>query len=316
MARPDFGPRWAADQGDLTEVELVHILAAAIRSSNHDAVTKLLEVQPNLHTIPMAEEGGLTATHFAARTGNRAILQTLLMDQQTFLDALCTHDPCAEHSLHIEGLKGEDDENDLYVFQPLLSYNGRAVYIGHLHGKYIYYYSDEHGEKQEYRPGWCVSPYLGSGTPHFRLLLPRARPDAAYQALEVGDGGDGSARQGGRTGARGRAGRGNRRDRATKFFGLKMPSLNNNKKVEEDAPDEQDHDSNSSDWEEAEAAPSTDVGLGMSHGVGVGGGRGVLEWLTTIGGPPPPDPLAPTSSSTIGREANLYWTFEDYQTSW
>ena len=191
------------------QVELVHVLAAAIRHSNLDAVQKLLHVDAELYTVPIAEEGGLTGIHYAARTGNCAILRALIARQPTFLDPLCQADARAEHSLVIEGLREEDSENDLYVHQPLLAYNGRPVFVGHLHGKYIYYYVSDAADKQPLREGWCLSTHLGSGAPAFRLLLPksglRRESSSLHLALDAGDaGGRGPGRDG--VGARDGAG--------------------------------------------------------------------------------------------------------------
>ena len=65
----------------------------------------------------------------------------------------------------------------MYICQPPLTYNGRAVYVGHATGSYVYYYdvpgAKQKGEK-EYAPGWCLSRYLGNGAPGLRLDVEEA----------------------------------------------------------------------------------------------------------------------------------------------
>ena len=95
-------------------------------------------------------------------------------------------------------LQGLDaDRNDVYVRQALWSYNGEAVYVGHSRGLYLYYYEPFPEDAERYEAGWCLSAYLGSGAPPFRLALPvtlaRAAATGAGASLSSGPSAAGSS---------------------------------------------------------------------------------------------------------------------------
>ena len=178
------GPGWCeAQANEAPDVELAHLLAAAIEHEALASMDALLRKRPQLHTLPLAGYGNLTATHHAARNGHRKALEHLLAHHSAsgllgIPEPLYLVDQDGAHSLCLRGLDEED--NDVYLYQPLLTYNAHAVYMGHLHGKYIYYYVP-HGKAEGnplYDEGWCLSPRLGSGAPTFRLLLPPPRAEA------------------------------------------------------------------------------------------------------------------------------------------
>ena len=149
------------------EVEMIHLLAAAIRNSNDAAAATLLSVNPDLCTLSVAEEEGCSAVHLAARYGKLPLLTTMLADPTRCSDLHCSKQSNGEWTIRIEGPK--EACNDVYVWQHLLTYNRQPLYVGHTHGKYIYYYQPKSEDKEQRDAGWCLSPQLGSGTPDFRL---------------------------------------------------------------------------------------------------------------------------------------------------
>jgi hypothetical protein len=63
--------------------------------------------------------------------------------------------------------------NDLYLLQPFVTFNSYPVYVGHTHGKYIYYYDPVLGSvREQHLPGWCISPHLGCGASDFQPAPP------------------------------------------------------------------------------------------------------------------------------------------------
>ena len=128
----------------------------------------LLRQWPHLHAHPLPRL--LTPRHCAARAGNVRALAAMLENAGGCLDATFQAE-AAGHSVRITGLAAE--QNDLYVHQPPLLFNGRPVYVGHATGQYLYYYEpqpDDPGTRRD--PGWCLSGCLGNGDTDVRLVLP------------------------------------------------------------------------------------------------------------------------------------------------
>ena len=138
--------------GDVTQVELLHALAACVRAGAELSIDMLLQLNPDLHTLPIEGEAGLTALHLAARIGSDRVLSALLVHQVHVLDPPCCLDTSAGPSLCLTGL--EEASNDVYMYQPLQTYNGHPLYVGHVRGKYIYYYEPQ--EEDEVR-GFAIS---------------------------------------------------------------------------------------------------------------------------------------------------------------
>ena len=205
---PASGLKWC-QSGALNAAERAHLFAALIDSRSRDRVAELLRLWPDLQECPLP--GALSARHYAAQTGNAEMLEVLLdtsarqtagagegpgdalrrgsccilsqpdaagaaAPRMECPDAGIAHGPSAR-SLHITAM--EPHCNDLYVFQGLLTYNGRPVYIGHFTGKYVYYFLPQPHGKAAHATGWCLSEYLGDGAPSVRLGLDAAEPDFA-----------------------------------------------------------------------------------------------------------------------------------------
>ena len=165
----EFWEQWCAAQGAaLTDIERVHMCAAAIEQGAGPAVLHALRREPRLHAFPVAAWDGGTVMHLAARAGSVAVLQ--LMSNAASLAPYFVVDPALGCSLSLQ-LAPDPDMADIYIHQPLLLYNGLPVYVGHTHGQYIYYYQPARGDTQPADAGWCLSVHLGSGKPKFRLLL-------------------------------------------------------------------------------------------------------------------------------------------------
>eukprot|EP00667_Euglena_gracilis_P000004 EG_transcript_4 len=169
----------ASDSGGVNasdDVELAHLLAAAMTGQYFNTVGALLVIAPNLPSRGITEEGGRSAFHLAARRGDLLMLKRLLRSGSgpAVLDPAYAEDAAAPRSLLIRGL-GRDD--DLYLFQPTVTYNDQPIYIGHTNGKYIFFYlpgppKPNAGPPDERTvPGWCLSPFLGSGSSPGRLPL-------------------------------------------------------------------------------------------------------------------------------------------------
>ena len=163
---PSLAREWCQDPA-VTDLERVHLLAGAIRWGNEESIAAVLEVCPELrsHQLP----GVPSARHFAAAAGRAETLRTLLDGMEGCLEE---YSPAGgdRYSLHISRLRPA--QNDTYVRQDPLQYNGRAVYVGHTHGLYLYYYEPSPGRGQpKHEEGWCLSGHLGSGAPTFRLCL-------------------------------------------------------------------------------------------------------------------------------------------------
>uniref|UniRef100_A0A7S4FIR9 Uncharacterized protein n=1 Tax=Eutreptiella gymnastica TaxID=73025 RepID=A0A7S4FIR9_9EUGL len=91
-------------------------------------------MHPSLYDVCIP--GLLSARHCAASCANQAALCTLLERPSGVVDRYWKEDRLAQ-SLWIMGMGLQ--ENDLYIHQSVLTYNGKSVYVGHTHGKYIYY---------------------------------------------------------------------------------------------------------------------------------------------------------------------------------
>eukprot|EP00667_Euglena_gracilis_P000162 EG_transcript_162 len=163
---------WAQQAGKGTAEELVHLLAFAVRYEAEGTMAVLLEINPELASMPVAQEGGTTPMHLAARLGNLPALQLLLQVQPYCLDPVCMVDPGAPCSLSIRGLN--DETNDVYVLQPYALYNDRPFYIGAGRGQYLYFYEPTGSSQQA--AGWAVTRHLGSPDFSFHLPLPDPRP--------------------------------------------------------------------------------------------------------------------------------------------
>ena len=179
-----YQAHWAAQQSPpASDAELVHMLATAIQEWDLPSIECLLRLRPGLHTLPISDQGGLTAVRLATRLGGHHVVDQLREFEPLVLPQHCVMDEGAGHSLAVQGLDAESD--DLYVYEPVVRYNGQRVYVGHTHGKYIYYYKPQPEDKRQYEPGWCLSPHLGTGKPSFRLVLP-GRPKATAPKPKAG----------------------------------------------------------------------------------------------------------------------------------
>eukprot|EP00667_Euglena_gracilis_P000218 EG_transcript_218 len=156
------------------QAELVHMLAMAITKKDMAAVERFAQLDPRLIFAPIFLSGMRTPVQLAALHGHRPIVELLLRHrQQRTLDASSPVDRAAPKSMRLSGL--DRDDNDLYLHQPQVLYNGQPVFVGHTNGKYVYYYepaSEPRG--RQYRAGWCLSPHLGSGRSQTRLNLDKA----------------------------------------------------------------------------------------------------------------------------------------------
>ena len=194
-ASPAYGPGWYREQErEASRAELAAMLAAAIDACSYDSLAALLAACPASCTYPLPDAPN--AMHYATRAGNLRALQCLLAGFTGVLDGAAPA-RATQHSLLVTGLNA--GLNDIYVPQPPLVHNGREVYIGHSSGQYIYYYKhqpdpEKDGKKPPHKPGWCLSPHLGSGTPPFRLLLDPV-PSTATSECDSGTDNEAWARQ-------------------------------------------------------------------------------------------------------------------------
>ena len=163
-AAPDAALRWCRDQGTrLTDLELVLMLATAVcNDCPSSTVLQLLRLRPHrrLHTYdvpgwPNDVRCTTSVMYWAARNGRLDLLQALPLDGQP--DEWVHGDDESKCSLCLQGLS--DDADDVYVYQPLLTYNDRSVYVGHTTGNYIYYYVQDPNDKQLCEAGWCLGRY-------------------------------------------------------------------------------------------------------------------------------------------------------------
>ena len=181
-ADAQYQAHWAEQEGPVaSDAELAHMLAAVVQEWDLPSIERLMSLRSGLHTIAIADLGGLTAVRLAARLGRHLLLDHLLRHERIVLPQHCAIDDAAGHSLVVQGL--DPDSDDLYICEPAVSYNGRHVYFGGSHGKYIYYYTPQPEDKRQYTSGWCLSRHLGTGKPPLRLLLPE-RPKAAVRATQ------------------------------------------------------------------------------------------------------------------------------------
>ena len=194
VSQPHFAPQWMERHCDtVTDTELTHMLLATIQGSARDSLDRMLAKVPlSRFSIP---DTGRTALHEAVAIGNLEMLSRLLALQGTPVDPYCPPDPGAEPSVVVQGLGPGSD--DVYLRHPIVKYNGRAVYVGHAHGKYVYYFQPpkerDPGSGPAAPAGWCLASYLGDGSPAFRLPLPVTDPDAPVDSVS------GSPRQRGGT---------------------------------------------------------------------------------------------------------------------
>ena len=131
-------------------------------------VIQELRSHAHLLTVPVSGKQGRTLMHLAVQSRNLPVLS--LVCDAAALTALCRHvDEGLGHSLAFTGL--DPGLNDIYVLQPLLSFNGQPLYVGHERGHYLFYYEPRPGHPRLYDSGWCVAPNLGSGAAPFRLTL-------------------------------------------------------------------------------------------------------------------------------------------------
>ena len=162
----------------LSKAEQARMLAGVIRGGSHACATAMLARRPDLDLLPLPDAP--TALHTAAAAGELALLTTLAERRPGCLDVLPPSGARA-HSLRITALDPGRGRNDLYVPQPPLTYNDRPVYVGHAYGHYLYYYEHQQGTAPELddkgapkaapAPGWCITDYLGSGAPEYRLSI-------------------------------------------------------------------------------------------------------------------------------------------------
>ena len=94
-------------------------------------------------------------------------------------------DEALGHSLRIQGFDATREKNDVYLYQPLQTYNGRPLYVGQAHGQYVYFLERTPTDPKPYDSGWCLSASLGSGTAPSRMQLPTPAPSAAEDLLEA-----------------------------------------------------------------------------------------------------------------------------------
>ena len=162
---PQYAPTWAEARGG-TDYELACMLEATVQEGCEASMRTLLAMRPDIDVHPLP--GAPSARHSAAMAKNLPALQTLLERKSGLPDVFCRErDWATVDSLLITSLgRGT---NDLYVRQAPLTYNGRQVYIGHSTGQYIYYY--EPSAKERHAAGWCLSTYLGCGSPKTRICL-------------------------------------------------------------------------------------------------------------------------------------------------
>ena len=155
----------------VTDAELAHLLAWAIRTDSHASLAEFQALRPDLQGYALP--GVPSARHYAARLGNHRALCALLRGHRGLLDARPDPLPPPAYSLRVTGLRaaGLPGLDDVYVCQTPLRHNQRPVYVGHTAGRYLYYYVPPDPESDTPPPGWCLSEHLGSGAPRFRLLL-------------------------------------------------------------------------------------------------------------------------------------------------
>ena len=173
-AHAGYPTKWYAQhRAAVWEEELRCVFADMVASGAVDTALELLRLHPGLAAAPLeGPEGPLPAAALAARSGNGPLLQRLLAEVSGPVDS-----PGGAaldgRSVRVEGLSGAADGSvdDVYVLQPLLTYNLRPVYVGHAHGHYLYYYEDLELRR---RPGWCAGAHLGSGRPEGRVAMPQA----------------------------------------------------------------------------------------------------------------------------------------------
>ena len=169
---PGYRQQWLGAHGrSASDAELAHILAAAVHGGNEAVVEFMTGLRPGLSRVQLADCGERTGLHWAASCGQLNSLRLLLQEAETPLDPECTADGRVDCSLAITGLS--EAENDVYLHHPLLTYNGRALYVGHAQGRYVYYYKPPPDRAPPLARGWRLSPHLGGGgESDVRLLLP------------------------------------------------------------------------------------------------------------------------------------------------
>ena len=167
-ASPDAARSWARDPA-VTDREVAQMLVATLAAPDPRSADALLLVRPRVGAVPLA--GHHSAAHYAAQCGHLRALCALLdgSDLATLCAASHPRGPTDVCSLR---LAGPAEYCDVYVPQRPLTYNRRAVYVGHGTGAYLYYYEPAEPDAAAAVAGWCVSTHLGSGKPDFRLLLP------------------------------------------------------------------------------------------------------------------------------------------------
>ena len=165
-------------QHAFTDVEVALMLAHAIRTDDFESVASLLELRPDIQTRTEMPR----ARRIAAEAGRVHILRLLLERSPECLDLFCRAEGALE-SLRVAALGPR--ENDVYVRQYPLTYNGRDVYIGQANSLYLYYYAPPPSGADPHAPGWCLSAHLGDGTPTLRLSLDTAASHAACAAAHA-----------------------------------------------------------------------------------------------------------------------------------
>ena len=163
-----YAQAWGA-RAEVTDLERAYVLVASFAEpSAEPTMEALLRQWPHLYACPLPRL--LTPRHCAARAGNVQALAAMLENAESCLDTALQAEAAA-HSLRITGLAAE--QNDLYVHQAPLLFNGQPVYVGQATGQYTYYYEPQPDDPGTWRdPGWCVSDYLGNGNTDVRLRLP------------------------------------------------------------------------------------------------------------------------------------------------
>ena len=164
---------WARHAEAASDVELAELLAQAVERAANHVVEYLLAARPQCHALPPRGRDHRSLVCVAAAAGNLRAVELLLArcaepERPSRADR-------AHCSLAVAGLGPELD--DVYVHEPVLSYNRFAVFIGLERGLYLYYYTRTEGAPAP--SGWCISSYLGDGRPAFRLELegpPADRP--------------------------------------------------------------------------------------------------------------------------------------------
>ena len=154
---------------DPTDAEAAYLLQSTIQRDSPGAMAALLDARPRIDSYPLPSAP--SARHCAAEAAQLEALRALMARHTDELDVPPgAGAPADTHCLLITGMG--PDKNDLYLPQPPLRYNDQPVYVGHSHGLYVYYYRPEAAAKPPGRAaGWCLSNFLGSGEPDFRLDL-------------------------------------------------------------------------------------------------------------------------------------------------